>query len=338
VRRLLFIVLLLLPAVAGAQPVPTAEWVSFWSDGVTFNARAVAPGSVVRAYDPDGVLCGEFLVTAAGSYGLMAVYRDDPFTPGVDEGAEPGDVIDFEIDGAPAEETGPGAAVWTFNGAIIKVGLAAEAVLPTAEWVNFWSASAKLGASPAPPGAIVRAYDPEGALCGEFVVTVAGNYGLMAVYRDDPFTPDIDEGANPGELIRFTIEGTAAVTMGPDTPMWGANGQIKRIDIDVPDSPSGVVSPPEYPLAIHPNAPNPFGGHTVFGIEVTGAGPASVTVYDVRGRVVRRLVEGRRYGQGAYRLSWDGRGDLGELMPKGVYLVELTEGTHRTVRKMTVVR
>ena len=337
-RRLLFIVFFVLPGIAGAQPVPTAEWISVWSDSVTFNARAVAPGAVVRAYDPGGVLCGQFTVSAAGSYGLMAVYRDDPFTPDVDEGAEPGDVIDFEIDGAPATATGPGSAVWTFNGDVIKVGLAAEAVLPTAEWVNFWSASATSTGAPVPPGSVVRAYDPDGALCGEFIVTAPGNYGLMPVYRDDPFTPTIDEGAGPGELIRFTIDGEAAVTTGPDAPMWGANGQIKRVDIDVPESPTGVAGHPVYPLAIHPNAPNPFGGHTDFGIEVTGMAPVSVTVYDVRGRVVRRLVQGQRYGAGMYRLSWDGRGDSGSLAPKGVYLVELTEGTRRTVRKMTVVR
>jgi hypothetical protein len=217
--------------------------------------------------------------------------------------------------------------------------LAGAQPVPTAEWVNFWSTSATSAGVPAPPGAVVRAYDPDGVLCGEFVVTAAGSYGLMAVYRDDPFTPGIDEGAEPGELIRFTIDGDAAVTRGPDAPMWGANGQIKRIDIDVPESPTGVgLVRAAYPLAIHPNAPNPFGGHTAFGIEVTGEAPVSVTVYDVRGLVVRRLVRGRRYEQGVYRLSWDGRGDSGDLTPKGVFLVELTEGARRTVRKMTVVR
>ena len=337
-RRLVIIVLLLFPAVTAAQPVPTAEWISVWSDEVTFNARAARPGSVVRAYDPDGVLCGEFTVTTAGSYGLMAVYRDDPFTPGVDEGAEPGDTLDFEIDGTGAAVTGPGAGVWTFNGDVVKTGLSAEAVLPGAEWVSFWSPSVTSAGVPVVPGTVVRAYDPDGALCGEFTVTVAGSYGLMPVYRDDPLTPGLDEGAGPGELIRFTVGGEAATTRGPDAPMWGSNGQIKRVDIDVPGSPSGARPGPGSRLAIHPNRPNPFGGFTVFDIEVTDDAPVDVTVYDVRGRVVRRLVRDGRFDGGAILLRWDGRGDSGALAPKGIYFVELTQGTRRTVQKMAVVR
>ena len=66
--------------------------------------------------------------------------------------------------------------------------------------------------------------------------------------------------------------------------MWGSNGQIKRVDIDVPGSPSGARPGPGSRLAIHPNRPNPFGGFTVFDIEVTDDAPVNVTVYDVRGR------------------------------------------------------
>ena len=55
VRRLVIIVLLLFPAVTAAQPVARRRVDRVWSDEVTFNARAARPGSVVRAYDPDGV-------------------------------------------------------------------------------------------------------------------------------------------------------------------------------------------------------------------------------------------------------------------------------------------
>ena len=98
---------------------------------------------------------------------------------------EPGDTLDFEIDGARAAVTGPGAGVWTFNGDVVKTGLSAEAVLPGAEWVSFWSPSVtSAGVRSCPVRWCARTTD--GALCGEFTVTVAGSYGLMPVYRDDP--------------------------------------------------------------------------------------------------------------------------------------------------------
>ncbi|UCG51054.1 MAG: T9SS type A sorting domain-containing protein [Candidatus Latescibacterota bacterium] len=122
-KRLLMIICLLLPVTANADVVPTNEWVSFWSDGSIVDLGFVEPGAVVRAYDPDGVQCGEFTVTTAGSYGLMAVYRDDFTTPGVDEGADPGDVISFTIDDVPATPIGPEAPIWSTNGDVKKVNL-----------------------------------------------------------------------------------------------------------------------------------------------------------------------------------------------------------------------
>jgi uncharacterized Zn-binding protein involved in type VI secretion len=55
----------------------------------------------------------------------MPVYRDDTTTPGVDEGAQPGDTISFKINGYPAAPLGPDTPVWTSNGALKQVNLAA---------------------------------------------------------------------------------------------------------------------------------------------------------------------------------------------------------------------
>jgi len=61
----------------------------------------VPVGTVIAAFDPQGVKCGEFTVVTAGKYGLMPCYRDDPDTP-EDEGPLPGEPISFKIDGLPA--------------------------------------------------------------------------------------------------------------------------------------------------------------------------------------------------------------------------------------------
>jgi hypothetical protein len=218
---------------AAAQVVPTSEWVSVWSDATRLNTNPVPVGAVIRAYDPDGVLCGEFQVNTRGSYGLMAVYRDDTFTTVVDEGAEPGDTLRFTVDGLPARTVGPDAAVWTQNGAVLSVDLAAEKVFPTSEWASFWSDATEVRGIPVAPGAVVRAYDPVGVLCGQFTVTSPGSYGLMAVYRDDPSTLDFDEGASPGDALVFTIDGADASELGPDAAVWTANGYVGNVDLSV---------------------------------------------------------------------------------------------------------
>ncbi len=82
---------------------PTWQSVSFYCGENTFLDAVLPVGSVIDAYDPDGIRCGSWYVTDPGKYGFMPVYRDDFTTPDIDEGAEPGDTITFYIDGMPAD-------------------------------------------------------------------------------------------------------------------------------------------------------------------------------------------------------------------------------------------
>lgn len=106
-----------------AQVNPTNEWVSFWSDSSYIGNQGVRAGSVIRAYDAQGIRCGEFVVASTGKYGLMPVYRDDSTTPSVDEGASPGDTIRFTVNDKPATFLGSAVPVWTMNGDVKKLNL-----------------------------------------------------------------------------------------------------------------------------------------------------------------------------------------------------------------------
>jgi len=88
--------LLLLPSLSYAYPPIAAEFYG----NLTHNSSPVPVGSVVTAYDPDGVLCGSFTVVNEGHFGLLSCDGDDSSTP-EDEGALEGDSISFFIDGMP---------------------------------------------------------------------------------------------------------------------------------------------------------------------------------------------------------------------------------------------
>lgn len=231
-----------IPFAAAAQVTPTSEWVSLWSGASTLNTNPIPSNAVIRVFDPDGVLCGESMVETPGSYGLVPVYGDDPFTQDIDEGAEPGDILSITINGFHAAAAGPDAAVWTENGDVLQVDLVAEGVVPTSEWISFWSSLTQVSEAPVAPGAVVRAYDPDGVLCGEFMVVLPGGYGLMPVYRDDLYTSDFDEGAEPGDIITFEIDGAEASPQGPDTPIWSANGDVKNVDLSAELVPTLLLS------------------------------------------------------------------------------------------------
>jgi hypothetical protein len=67
-------------------------------------------------------------------------------------------------------------------------------------------------------------------------------------------------------------------------------------------------------------APNPFASSTTLEYTAVEAGAVHIAVYDIAGRMVRGLVDETRQ-VGRYSVSWDGRSDRGEALPKGVYFV-----------------
>jgi len=105
-----------IPFGGGNEPpdvIPTNEWVLVYCAVPLLDRGFVPPGSIITAYDPTGVLCGATKTREDGSYGLMPIYRDDPYTQ-VDEGCQPGDMIGFKINGVPVYAQTP--VYWTKNG------------------------------------------------------------------------------------------------------------------------------------------------------------------------------------------------------------------------------
>ena len=103
-------------------------------------------------------------------------------------------------------------------------------VYPSLEWVNFYGDIRLADGSVVNYGTVVDAYDPDGVRCGSYFVTTPGRYGPMPVYRDDE-TTGIDEGAEPGDRLRFFVDGMPAVSMGPEEPIWTANGDIWHVNL-----------------------------------------------------------------------------------------------------------
>jgi hypothetical protein len=100
---------------------------------------------------------------------------------------------------------------------------------------------------------------------------------------------------------------------------------------------SADAAPTEAALAALSVFPNPFSRGTTVALKLTRASEASVRVYDVLGRAVAVLHEGRLDG-GRHALRFDGAG-----LPAGVYLVRVEVGgdlpeTWRWTERITLVR
>jgi hypothetical protein len=87
---------------------------------------------------------------------------------------------------------------------------------------------------------------------------------------------------------------------------------------------------------LSPSTPNPFHTSTSFVISTPSEGDAEIRIFDVRGRLVRRLDQ--RLPAGSHAIRWDGRDDSGREAPSGALFYEVTVDGARQARKFIRAR
>ena len=90
-------------------------------------------------------------------------------------------------------------------------------------------------------------------------------------------------------------------------------------------------------VELGPPVPNPFNPATEIEFAIAGEGPVELRVFDLRGRIVRTLIDEVR-ASGRYRVRWDGRDTSGQAVASGTYFARLrADGVERT-RPMVLLK
>ena len=76
-------------------------------------------------------------------------------------------------------------------------------------------------------------------------------------------------------------------------------------------------------VRLYAGQPNPFPSSTTLRFELFVSSRVQLNVYDVSGRMVRRLYERSSAMPGSYSMTWDGRDDAGRPVPGGMYFYRL---------------
>lgn len=97
---------------------------------------------------------------------------------------------------------------------------------------------------------------------------------------------------------------------------------------------AGGARPPAPRLAC---APNPAPGATRLTFELAEAGPARLSVFDARGRLVRTLLDAPA-AAGTTTVEWDGRDDAGLVVSAGLYFTRLDGPGGTETRKVVMAR
>jgi photosystem II stability/assembly factor-like uncharacterized protein len=90
-------------------------------------------------------------------------------------------------------------------------------------------------------------------------------------------------------------------------------------------------------FALEQNCPNPFNPQTTIAYQLPQAGPVRLTLYNVAGQVVRRLVDQEQIA-GSYRVTWDGTDEQGREVGSGVYLCRLAAGAYQQTRRLALLK
>jgi hypothetical protein len=94
---------------------------------------------------------------------------------------------------------------------------------------------------------------------------------------------------------------------------------------------------PAFADQLFQNHPNPFNPTTAIEYTVTGTGFVTITIYNVKGQLVRQLVNEQRL-PGRHRVVWDGTNSQGQPVASGIYLYRMRIGGFSDVKKMVVLK
>jgi C1A family cysteine protease len=153
-----------------------------------------------------------------------------------------------------------------------------------------------------------------------------------------PLAIDMDGPVDSGKsYISGTGSGwTSLAAYNCDTTIRARVSTDTALSIDDP----GQAPPPSAlpaNLRLEAAYPNPFNPNTTVEYSLHQDGPVELKVYDLKGGVVRTLVD-ETQSAGIHQVIWDGRSDQGGRVPSGVYFCRAEAGSQVSALKLVLLK
>ncbi len=174
------------------------------------------------------------------------------------------------------------------------------------------------------------------------ISAVSGLTSLTSLHLNGNSISDISAVSGLKNLTTLSISGNPIKDYGPLRSLIAAieaDGRSLSLDITIPAAaPARSTAPTK--TALLPNYPNPFNPETWIPYQLAKSADVTLTIYNMRGVVVRQLVLGHRAAGVYYNRSravhWDGKNNIGEKVATGVYFVKFRAGDFTATRKMLI--
>ena len=321
---------------AFAQPYPGPKFCNFFDSASTLNGQLAPVGSIIKAYDPQGVLVGVdtfgFGPTApAGYYGFMPVYGDDPDTPELDEGAVALDTIHFTINDRLATVVS-GNPAWADQGER-KLRLAANATIA----LSLLHAPADTLAT---IDRVIRFYvtvQNDGDGLDNYFVRASNDNADFSTVAEASF---VYANAGDSAVLYFDIHTPIFAADTVDNVTYRVYSQLDttksvsgvvQLNMSITDVNDGRHSLPSG-FALLQNYPNPFNPSTTISFSLPRGSRVQLDVFDVLGRSIdsRDL---RNLSAGDHSISYNA-----STLASGVYFYRVTTQFGAQSRKMMLLK
>ncbi len=91
-------------------------------------------------------------------------------------------------------------------------------------------------------------------------------------------------------------------------------------------------------FALNQNYPNPFNPTTTISFALPTKDVVRLEVYDMLGKLVSTIVDGKELNAGTYNVTWDGTDRNGTRASSGVYLYRIQTSSFSSVKKMMMLK
>jgi len=154
--------------------------------------------------------------------------------------------------------------------------------------------------------------------------------GQVLLYAPYPVEPGsslshFDVGASPDLLMEPNINDGLHDSVDMTREVFEDMGWLPRL--------TAVGETPVAPAFRVRSAPNPFHPSTVISLELPSGGGTTVEVYDIQGRMVKRLVNGW-LPAGHHSVTWDGTDGDGRRTGAGVYFTRIVANGLRAGQRL----
>jgi len=152
-----------------------------------------------------------------------------------------------------------------------------------------------------------------------------------------PVSGDVDAGV--ADMIELSFDATGLIEGDymADIIVTTNGGDPVTIPVTLHVSDTGIEGRIPTELVLFGNYPNPAGPTTSIYFSIPEPAAASVSVYDVAGRLVK-TISSDEMPAGRHEISWDGRNRSGERVSSGVYFYRLDVAGESKTSKLLVIK